>query len=529
MPSQRPGSVSRPRSLSLVLLCVVQGCERFAYLAMLPLFVLFAQAQQALTAPTALLVLALFQALSYLGGLPAGWLADRKLGAWGAALLGSALLGGGYGGLAFGPRTLLWPALAMMVVGHSLFKPGIHVLIANVTGGEERARERGFLWHYLSVNLGHAAGALFGEWAYRSHGWSGLFAGAAAAVAAGMVLLAVGSFSLRSSAGTEHRGLAPESSLSSAKSMRAVWLLCSVAVIFWLTAQQAGGALSLFAATNTAPELVVRGRSLSIGPGSFASLHGLLVLALLPLVLTLQTRKRADASSTADKVIGGYVVTAAAFALMAAGGLRGGDLSRVSGAWLLGCYALLSLGEVLLAPLGVALVTRLAPKHKAGQAVGLWFASCALGNGLAGALGLCWDRWPHHRYFAVLALLSWGAAAVLLPRRRQLDWLTALNTSASLQPALDERKDTMTPTPELSTNTAGPSNAQSSRGVRLTRPVLASLAILLPSVLAAMTSLPLPVRGVSALVGGLTMLLCGCYLLGQAFTELARRAAATPG
>ena len=488
----------------------------------------FAQEQQALTAPAALLVLALFQALSYLGGLPAGWLADRKLGAWGAALLGSALLGGGYGGLALGPRSLLWPMLAMMVMGHSLFKPGIHVLIANVTGGEDSTRERGFLWHYLSVNLGHAAGALFGEWAYGRHGWSGLFAGAAAAVAAGMALLAVGSSTLRSSAGMGHTDGASGASLSPAKSMRAVWLLCSVAVVFWLTAQQAGGALSLFAATNTAQEMIVRGRSVPIGPGSFASLHGLIVLALLPLVLAIQTQKQAETSSATDKVIWGYVVTAAAFAVLAAGGLRGGDLGRVSGAWLLGCYALLSLGEVLLAPLGVALVTRLAPKHKAGQAVGLWFASCALGNGLAGALGLCWDRWPHHRYFAALALLSLGAAAVLLPRRRQLDWLTALNTSVSLQPALDEKKGAMNPIPELNTDTTNVHPPVSGAGPRLIRPVLASLAILLSGGLAAITSLPLSVRGVSAILGGVAMLLCGPYLLGQAFAGPVRRTA-TPG
>ena len=50
-------------------------------------------------------------------------------------------------------------------------------------------------------------------------------------------------------------------------------------------------------------------------------------------------------------------------------------------------YALLSLAEILLAPLGISLVTRLAPRHKAAQAVGLWFAGSAVGNGLAAALG----------------------------------------------------------------------------------------------------------------------------------------------
>ncbi|MFO0573863.1 MAG: MFS transporter [Polyangia bacterium] len=529
MPSQRHGSVSRPRSLPLVLLCVVQGCERFAYLAMLPLFVLFAQAQQALTTPTALLVLALFQALSYLGGLPAGWLADRKLGAWGAALLGSVLLGGGYGGLALSPRTLLWPTLAMMGMGHSLFKPGIHVLIANVTGGEERARERGFLWHYLSVNLGHAAGALFGEWAYSRHGWPSLFAGAAAVIAAGAGLLAVGSPWLRSSAGEGQLAVAPSAPVSPAKSMRAVWLLCGVAVIFWLTAQQAGGTLTLFASANSTQAATVLGRVITVGPGHFASLHGLFVLALLPLVLALQSRKRANTATTIDKVIWGYVATSAAFAVMAAAGLRGGDLGRVSETWLVGCYALLSVGEVFLAPLGVALVTRLAPTYKAGQAVGLWFAGCALGNGLAGALGLVWDRWSHHRYFAALALLSLGAGAALLPRRRQLNWLTALNTSASSRPVLDERKDTMTPTPELNTNRADLIPSSPSLGTYLVRPALAILAIGLPCVLTATRGLPLPVRGVCAIVGGLTMLLCGSYLFGQAFTHPARRMTAPQG
>lgn len=52
-------------------------------------------------------------------------------------------------------------------------------------------------------------------------------------------------------------------------------------------------------------------------------------------------------------MIGGYAATAEAFALMTLAGLRGGDLGRVSGAWLVGCYLLLSLAEVLVAPLGV--------------------------------------------------------------------------------------------------------------------------------------------------------------------------------
>ena len=78
----------------------MQSCERFAFLAMLPLFVLYAQERHGIAAPQALLILALFQALAHLRGLPGGWLADRALGTRKATLLGAGLLACGHGLLA---------------------------------------------------------------------------------------------------------------------------------------------------------------------------------------------------------------------------------------------------------------------------------------------------------------------------------------------------------------------------------------------------------------------------------------------
>ncbi len=123
---------ARP-TCALVLLCVVQGCERFAFLAMLPLFVLYLHHRHAFTEPSALLLLGVMSALSYVGGLPAGILTDRKLGALGALLLGGALLTVGYGALALDYPTLLWPALAAMTVGHSLFNPSISTLFGSMS------------------------------------------------------------------------------------------------------------------------------------------------------------------------------------------------------------------------------------------------------------------------------------------------------------------------------------------------------------------------------------------------------------
>jgi len=496
--SSSPAISAAPRRWSqpLVLLCAVQSCERFAFLAMLPMFVLYARERLAMSAPTALMVLAILQALSYLGGLPSGWLADRRLGVGASTLLGALLLTVANAALALDRAWLSWPALTLMVAGQSLFRPGLHVLIAQATGNDERARERGFLWHYLSANLGYAAGALFGEWAHAAHGWASLFLGATVASMLGSSLLALPVFRT----GPASPNSAPNTAVSSQESMAAVWMLCSVAVVFWLTAQQAGSSLSVFAAMNTTQQITLLWRTMQLGPGHFAALHGLMVLAMLPVFLHLHGRKRARNSSTTNTLIWGYGATAGAFALMAAASLQGGDAGRVSGAWLLGCYVLLSIAEVLLAPLGVSLITRLAPPHKTAQAVGLWFASSALGSVLAAVFGLCWDRWSHHRYFALLALLSLGSAIVLWVRRRQL-------ADAPGSAPLVEADDPSTGTEQ-----------------RTDRRVLvaAAMSVLVPIALLVNPALALPLRGVSSIVAGLGLLLCGPVLFSRALVSWAR-------
>ena len=246
-----------------------------------------------------------------------------------------------------------------------------------------------------------------------------------------------------------------------------------------------------------------------------------MVIALLPAFLYLHGRSHSRSSSTAGMLVWGYVATAAAFALMTGASLRGGDAGRVSSAWLIGSYALLSLAEVLLAPLGVSLVTRLAPRHRAAQSVGLWFAGSAVGNGLAAMLGLCWDRWPHHRYFAALAAVSLAAAVPLLSRRRHLDWLTALTLSAASHTAFEEKTQTMNFDSEsIAPTIAASATAQPASWSRL---LMVALPIVLSGSLIANAALPLLLRGVSAIVCGLAVLLCGPYLMSHALVAWARR------
>jgi POT family proton-dependent oligopeptide transporter len=86
---------------------------------------------------------------------------------------------------------------------------------------------------------------------------------------------------------------------------------------------------------------------------------------------------------------------------------------QVSALWLLGCFFMLTLGELLLYPVGMALITSLIPKRAAAGAIGLWFVAVALGQWLAGESGALWETWPHARFFAMLAGVSLAALGFL--------------------------------------------------------------------------------------------------------------------
>lgn len=408
---------------ALYLLALVQLWERFACFATLPLLVLYLE-QRGMSTGQALLLFGLLQALSYLSGLLGGSLSDRWLGARRATLAGTVLLTLGYAALTREQPMMLWLGFALLVAGHGLFKPGLYALAGGLYAEGDPQRERGFLLLHVSLNIGAAAAPAVAEWARARWGWGAIFHVATAGMCASVAsfLLAAPAFrALRQAA--NFRPFAESKPGAQRERIRTCWLICGVSVLFWLSGAQASTSLALFAAQNTELHLRITGRSLAIAPGHFMSLHALLVLVLAPPLGWLFGRleRRGKGVTTPGKMVWGFVVSSAAFVVMMAAGLRGGDVARVGLSWLGVCYVLLTLGELLLAPMGVALVTRLAPPELASRMVALWFTATAVGNGLAGGLGLLWTRLPHHRYFALLALLSLGAAAVLLRRLARLN------------------------------------------------------------------------------------------------------------
>jgi dipeptide/tripeptide permease len=93
--------------------------------------------------------------------------------------------------------------------------------------------------------------------------------------------------------------------------------------------------------------------------------------------------------------------------------------SRVSAIWLIIAYLVLSLGELMLSPMGLSLVSKVAPIRMRGMMMGGWFVATAIGNKLTGVAGY-WDLWSHSYFFILLAGMAGSMAVVLLLVMRPL-------------------------------------------------------------------------------------------------------------
>lgn len=148
-------------------------------------------------------------------------------------------------------------------------------------------------------------------------------------------------------------------------------------------------------------------------------LNPVFVVLLTPLVVGFfawRLRKGKEIS-TARKIFYGMVITTIALAIVGVGVLNSGDgAAKMSVIWLVVFYAVITVGELCLSPMGLSLVTKLAPKRLVGLMMGGWFLSSAIGNKMSGFIsGLT----PTAKMFFILSGLILLVAAfifILLPR-----------------------------------------------------------------------------------------------------------------
>jgi POT family proton-dependent oligopeptide transporter len=159
----------------------------------------------------------------------------------------------------------------------------------------------------------------------------------------------------------------------------------------------------------------------------FQSINPFWVIALTPLVVAFFSYlKRVNLEiSTATKIAFGLLISAVSTLVMAAAVYAGSNGAiKVSPMWLISCYAVITVGELFLSPMGLSLVSKLSPKRITALMMGGWFLATSLGNKLSGILATLWDGYAHKsNFFFVNGLLLGGAAIIMF---FMLRWLNGI-------------------------------------------------------------------------------------------------------
>jgi POT family proton-dependent oligopeptide transporter len=191
----------------------------------------------------------------------------------------------------------------------------------------------------------------------------------------------------------------------------AILVFFLAAMIFWALFEQAGLSIALFADRLTLNEVA----GFSFPSAWYLALNSLFVILLAPLFAALWVRLGGAQPSSPVKFALGLGFLAASFLLMVPAALLTAA-GKVSPLWLVGLYFLQTVGELLLSPVGLSTMTKLAPVRATGLVLGIWFLGSAFGNKLAGVLGAKFqstDAEALSHFFLEQAVFV-GAAALLL-------------------------------------------------------------------------------------------------------------------
>lgn len=407
----------------LIYVCAVELCERFAASLLASLLVLYLNERLGMSQGHATRLGGAFSGIAYVSSLAGGVLADRVLGVRRAIMLGLLLLAVGYVVLALDRAATLYPALVLLVAGQALFKPNLTAIVGKLYAPDDTRRGEAYGVFYTAINVSAATAPLAGGALRSTYGWGVAFAAASVAMLLALVVFFIGY--RRISEGVEGAERCSDAYLE-ARAVVATLVqtlpmlvgLLMATLLFTATFEQSGQSLVFWARDCT--RRIVFGHT--VPPSYLLAVPGAAVLLMQPalsLVMRLLRARGREPSSLA-KIGAGAVFSAFAYALMIWAALRQHGAGQVSALWLLGCFFVLTIGELLFYPIGMALVTSLVPVRAAAGAMGLWFVAIALGQWLAGESGALWETWPHPRFFAMLAGASLGALGFLALSSRRI-------------------------------------------------------------------------------------------------------------
>jgi proton-dependent oligopeptide transporter, POT family len=440
-PDTFPTILGHPRPLWMLFMS--EFWERFAFYGIRWALVLYIVAQfhggdQAGQAP-ANLIYGSYLALVYAAAIFGGYIADRVLGYQRSILVGAAFMAAGLFLIAIPEPLIFKLGLATIIVGNGMFKPNISTMVGKLYGADDPRRDSGFTIFYMGINLGAFVSPIVTQWlaewifgtqampsyqyVFIASGIGMLISmfwfyfgrrqlggiGAPAVHAAGrkrIAYVAVGSliaipvvyFLLALGAGMLQWVLTAmffilavllliegirEGKVARDKTI-AMLIIFAFNVMFWVFFEQAGSSFTFLADRIVNRDL--------FGPGGFVfpnawfqTVNSLAIITLAPVIAWIWIRMGSANPSIARKFSLGLLFNGLAFLVLMYALSSLVDASGKIPFWtLFSVYVVQSIGELCLSPIGLSMVTKLAPVRLVGFGMGGWFLSTGIGNNLSG-------------------------------------------------------------------------------------------------------------------------------------------------
>ena len=165
-----------------------------------------------------------------------------------------------------------------------------------------------------------------------------------------------------------------------------------------------------------------------IDPALYQQFNPFYVVALTPFSMAIFAwlAKRGKEPSAPRKIGYGMVMAAAAYGVMVIGSLSlVGTNGAVSPNWLISTYLLLTFAELLLSPMGISFVSKVAPPKLKGSMMGGWFAATAIGNYLVSIPMALWGRIPVWLVWTILIVICLLSATFIFSIMKKLEAATA--------------------------------------------------------------------------------------------------------
>jgi POT family proton-dependent oligopeptide transporter len=414
---ERPAmTTTRSHPPGLYVLFCTELWERFSFYALASTITLYMDEALRFSQDDIGRVYGGYLAAVYFMPLLGGYAADRWLGYYRGVVVGALLMFFGQLTLAAGSVPTFFVALALLATGAGFVKPNISNIVGGLYHDRPHLRDSAFNIFYMGINIGAFLAPIAVAFLRQRYGWHVAFG--TAAIAMLLALATFVGFRQYFAAGEvrldERPGSVPVDPADARARIVALLVIFAIVVAFWTAFYQNGFTLTLWARDRTAT---------SWPPEVFYSSNAFFIVVFTPLLVATWTalRRRGLEPTTIGKMVIGMLLTVATFVVMALAGLAGGDEGRVSPVWLVSAYWFISMGEICLSPMGLSLVTKVAPPGRRGLMMGAWFVATSAGGYLSGFLGSYWYVMPASRFFLMIAGLALVAAVLLMLAWRRLD------------------------------------------------------------------------------------------------------------